>query len=170
MKKVFLTLITALIACMAMQAQITEFRQRHGQVKMIFRVIDKSSVSIIGMSSASLNDHAPLVIPSTVYSPDGIQYNVVEIATDARIGGGFTKVTIPRSIKQIGPRAFSRCEYMGSVEIYGASISEETFVHCQHLNQVIYHGEKWYRRHKNGKMELIDKLNTYGGPAYIVYK
>ena len=159
MKKKYL--LERLVFAVAMMLQLNAHAQSYdfsavapsGQT-LYYAIYDESSVLVVGQTDVELGDnYSPaysvsqmagnLIIPSTV-SYGGNTYTVIAIWTRAFSNcTGLTSVSIPSSIRLIGPYAFYSCDGLSGTltipanETYYMSIYKGAFASCMGLTSLV---------------------------------
>lgn len=159
MKKKYL--LESLVFAVAMMLQLNAHAQSYdfsavapsGQT-LYYAIYDESSVLVVGQTDVELGDnYSPaysvsqmagnLIIPSTV-SYGGNTYTVIAIWTRAFSNcTGLTSVSIPSSIRLIGPYAFYSCDGLSGTltipanETYYMSIYKGAFASCMGLTSLV---------------------------------
>lgn len=159
MKKKYL--LENLVFAVAMMLQLNAHAQSYdfsavapsGQT-LYYAIYDESSVLVVGQTDVELGDnYSPaysvsqmagnLIIPSTV-SYGGNTYTVIAIWTRAFSNcTGLTSVSIPSSIRLIGPYAFYSCDGLSGTltipanETYYMSIYKGAFASCMGLTSLV---------------------------------
>lgn len=159
MKKKYL--LESLVFAVAMMLQLNAHAQSYdfsavapsGQT-LYYAIYDESSVLVVGQTDVELGDnYSPaysvsqmagnLIIPSTV-SYGGNTYTVIAIWTRAFSNcTGLTSVSIPSSIRLIGPYAFYSCNGLSGTltipanETYYMSIYKGAFASCMGLTSLV---------------------------------
>ena len=83
-----------------------------------------------------------LVIPSIVKNSEGVECQVIGIATEAfRSKGPIKKVVIPEGMVSINKKAFYNCYSLQEVELPSSlkSIGNEAFEYCDNLSVIVSH-------------------------------
>ena len=159
MKKKYL--LESLVFAVAMMLQLNAHAQSYdfsavapsGQT-LYYAIYDESSVLVVGQTDVELGDnYSPaysvsqmagnLIIPSTV-SYSGNTYTVIAIWTRAFSNcTGLTSVSIPSSIRLIGPYAFYSCDGLSGTltipanETYYMGIYKGAFASCMGLTSLV---------------------------------
>jgi hypothetical protein len=94
------------------------------------------------VSANSQNLPETLVIPSIVKNSEGVECQVIGIATEAfRSKGPIKKVVIPEGMVSINKKAFYNCYSLQEVELPSSlkSIGNEAFEYCDNLSVIVSH-------------------------------
>lgn len=138
MKKLLFLLLLVMLSP-ALRAKTLELNE---ESPWVYRVLDNNNIAILGTRDSV---RGPLIIPSTIEA-NGITYNVTEIRSTPNHGLGLptgafencktiTSVTIPNSVKKIGPCAFSNCSNLTRLYLSEGleEIGAEAFDGCSNL-------------------------------------
>lgn len=133
-KIISLLLSLAMVLTALPLAGITAFAQTHTSGNFEYEVLEDGTAEI----TLYKGSETALEIPSTLDN-----YTVTSLGILSFQAGAFESVTIPETLKNIGPSAFQRCEKLKSITIPAGveSIDSTSFEECAALEEITVDGD-----------------------------